>query len=434
MAAPRIAASGRAFGHRESGAHHGREQAGRQARPAPADGQRPGFVGGAGGGDRPRGPDGPGRARGRSARRRRRLVTRAAVGLPGPERASVERRLLRLRHTERGSDTAPPTSRSPRRPTACTGPWPRATPCPRSRPGRSRATPGRRAWCSRTRATSSSCTTRPPKPRPDCSASGWPPPRPATRPARTGYLGAPVVCQDGSDTAPTVDDGNFGGSIDPMVFTDDTGHSWLHVEERRQPPRRRHGDLVRSALFGPAHSHRTHTHAAALQRRSVAGRRGGGTRHGGDLLALLRPLLRRQRCADVRLRHRVGQLPVRARPGPAPTSPRGAPAGHRSRDVGARLTRRVHLGRSGKSSWPSRPGRGRPRDSCRAASGPCTWRRSPSTARAHLRWRPRWPRARRGSTPVRPVPGRPGTGRSGPTVGSSASDRPASTARQARCT
>jgi hypothetical protein len=38
---------------------------------------------------------------------------------------------------------------------------------------------------------------------------------------------APVVCQNGSDTGP-VDNGNYGGSIDPDIFTDPaTGDSWL---------------------------------------------------------------------------------------------------------------------------------------------------------------------------------------------------------------
>ena len=39
---------------------------------------------------------------------------------------------------------------------------------------------------------------------------------------------APAVCQDGSDAGNTVDNGNYGGSIDPDVFTDSsTGNSWL---------------------------------------------------------------------------------------------------------------------------------------------------------------------------------------------------------------
>ena len=38
---------------------------------------------------------------------------------------------------------------------------------------------------------------------------------------------APAVCQDGSDSGTTVDNGDYGGSIDPDVFTDSSGHSWL---------------------------------------------------------------------------------------------------------------------------------------------------------------------------------------------------------------
>ncbi len=38
---------------------------------------------------------------------------------------------------------------------------------------------------------------------------------------------APVVCQNGTYPYPVVDNGNFGGSIDPDVFTDNSGSSWL---------------------------------------------------------------------------------------------------------------------------------------------------------------------------------------------------------------
>ncbi len=37
----------------------------------------------------------------------------------------------------------------------------------------------------------------------------------------------PVVCQNGTYPYPVVDNGNFGGSIDPDVFTDNSGSSWL---------------------------------------------------------------------------------------------------------------------------------------------------------------------------------------------------------------
>jgi hypothetical protein len=37
----------------------------------------------------------------------------------------------------------------------------------------------------------------------------------------------PVVCDNGVDTSPTLDNADYGGSIDPDVFTDDTGNSYL---------------------------------------------------------------------------------------------------------------------------------------------------------------------------------------------------------------
>ena len=37
----------------------------------------------------------------------------------------------------------------------------------------------------------------------------------------------PIVCQDGGKVSPTVDNGNFGGSIDPDLFTDASGNAWL---------------------------------------------------------------------------------------------------------------------------------------------------------------------------------------------------------------
>jgi hypothetical protein len=37
----------------------------------------------------------------------------------------------------------------------------------------------------------------------------------------------PVVCQDGDYGAPVIDNGNFGGSIDPNIFTDSSGRHWL---------------------------------------------------------------------------------------------------------------------------------------------------------------------------------------------------------------
>jgi len=44
----------------------------------------------------------------------------------------------------------------------------------------------------------------------------------------TDTSAAPAVCQDGSDANGTVDNGNYGGSIDPDVFTDaSNGNSWL---------------------------------------------------------------------------------------------------------------------------------------------------------------------------------------------------------------
>jgi Glycosyl hydrolases family 43 len=37
----------------------------------------------------------------------------------------------------------------------------------------------------------------------------------------------PVVCDNGVDQSPTIDDGDWGGSIDPDIFTDDSGNSYL---------------------------------------------------------------------------------------------------------------------------------------------------------------------------------------------------------------
>jgi hypothetical protein len=52
---------------------------------------------------------------------------------------------------------------------------------------------------------------------------------PATSPLGpyTDSSSAPVVCQNGVDLGATVDNGNYGGSIDPDVFTDPSGQSWL---------------------------------------------------------------------------------------------------------------------------------------------------------------------------------------------------------------
>ena len=37
----------------------------------------------------------------------------------------------------------------------------------------------------------------------------------------------PVVCDNGFDTSPTIDEADYGGSIDPNIFTDDAGNSYL---------------------------------------------------------------------------------------------------------------------------------------------------------------------------------------------------------------
>ena len=44
----------------------------------------------------------------------------------------------------------------------------------------------------------------------------------------TDNSGAPIVCQNGADYGTTVDNGDYGGSIDPQIFQDPaTGASWL---------------------------------------------------------------------------------------------------------------------------------------------------------------------------------------------------------------
>ena len=41
------------------------------------------------------------------------------------------------------------------------------------------------------------------------------------------HSGQPVVCDNGVDTAPTIDAADYGGSIDPDIFTDHAGNSFL---------------------------------------------------------------------------------------------------------------------------------------------------------------------------------------------------------------
>ena len=43
----------------------------------------------------------------------------------------------------------------------------------------------------------------------------------------TDTASQPVICDNGFDTAPTINDADYGGSIDPDIFTDDAGHSFL---------------------------------------------------------------------------------------------------------------------------------------------------------------------------------------------------------------
>jgi hypothetical protein len=51
---------------------------------------------------------------------------------------------------------------------------------------------------------------------------------PYTPATPTNLAPEPIVCQNGHDASPAIDNGNYGGSIDPNIFTDTSdGSSWL---------------------------------------------------------------------------------------------------------------------------------------------------------------------------------------------------------------
>ena len=239
--------------------------------------------------------------------------------------------------------------------------------------------------------TSSSCTTRRPRPSPATSASAWPPRRHRSAPTPT-----PSALRSSARTATTpvgtVDNGNYGGSIDPDIFTDDVGDVLAHLEERRQPHR-----PGRDTTSGPLRSTPDLLPATGgrpgqllTDDAAVAERHHRGPRH-------------------------VSRRPERQRQAPTTSSTRAATRGRRptpsvgpaARAARRRLHRRTDVepapddlgpGMSGpggpdvytaarrdSSSWPSPPGRGPRSATSRAASGPCTWPISPSAPAATRR-------------------------------------------------
>ncbi len=141
--------------------------------------------------------------------------------------------------------------------------------------------------------------------------TGERPDRPLPRPSA-----APVVCQNGLDTSPTLDNGDFGGSIDPDVFTDGSGNSWLlwksdgnHVGVSSivwsvplSPNLQSVASTIPTELLTDDASWQAGVVEGPDMVETVVGRRGDGR---------LRPLLQRERRELSRLRHRVGQLPRR---------------------------------------------------------------------------------------------------------------------------
>ncbi len=218
--------------------------------------------------------------------------TRRERGQLGP---GARRRLSRTRASCNGTVPTTPsprrtsrqparrsTSRSRPRPTACTGPRRTRTLSPNSRAGPKRATRGPRASPTTRRPTISSCTTRRHRRPRGTSASGSPPPRRQVRWARTPIPPPrPAVCQNGIDVGNTVDNGNYGGSIDPDIFTDPSRALLALLEERRQPHRTRPDDvdLVGPVGVVPAPGGRSHPEPPPRRRSAVAGRRHRGPGH-----------------------------------------------------------------------------------------------------------------------------------------------------------
>ncbi len=372
-----------------------------------------------------------------------------------PEHPAVARHLLRLRHPElRDAQPDRSTSRSPPRATGSIGAS-RAVSmrCPRSARGPSREHVG--AQCRAQR--------RGQRLRHVLHGDGDPDRRPVHRRGDvllpegpyTDTSTQPMVCQNGVGYSdPTVDStGDFGGSIDPDIFTDSSGNNWLiwkNDGNHMNPP------VPTTPLVRPAqvrlHAHgQRPTDAAPERRRGVAERHHRGSRHGRDLDDVgqhddgqLHPLLFRQRRGRVHLCHRLGQLPLRSRRRlHRPVDVRTA-AHHVLGHVRPRRPRRLRPARVGTASpqlvmafaaWqgstigylacgfrpmyladlsfepnssdPPVPGSRRP-----------TPTRQPRPARL-----PAWRRSRRLDT-----------GKSAPTAASSASAPPSSTARPAPCT
>ena len=126
----------------------------------------------------------------------------------------------------------------------------------------------------------------------------------------------PIVCQDDSYGPPNTVGGNGGGSIDPDIFTDSTGHSWLIWKSdgnHLSPPM---STLIWSVPLGP-HLTPSTTDATQLMADDESWQNGvvEGPRHGRDAdpggqqyRPRLLPVLRRERRGYVHLRHRLGQL------------------------------------------------------------------------------------------------------------------------------
>ena len=129
----------------------------------------------------------------------------------------------------------------------------------------------------------------------------------------------PVVCDNGFDTSPTIDDADYGGSIDPDIFTDDAGNSFLLWKSDGN-----HIGAPTVIWSVPLDANLTGTVGTPTQLlrgadADLAGRHHRRPRHGRDAdddrqrerrhhHGQLLPLLRGQRRGRVDLRHRVGQL------------------------------------------------------------------------------------------------------------------------------
>ena len=122
-------------------------------------------------------------------------------------------------------------------------------------------------------------------------------------------MGRPVVCQNNSDPFPVVDNGNLGGSIDPDVFTDNSGNSWLIWKSD--------GNHIGGSTYIwsiPLNADDTIDASDSPTQlltddAAMAERNRRGPRHVRVALGLLLPLLLREPSRHDDLRARLGQLP-----------------------------------------------------------------------------------------------------------------------------